>query len=111
MIGEEAVKTSEIQREILSRDSVQSSLRHQFGLDLERSTIAPAELGTTAMVADPYAHFADPFTDHAVFARHEFLLGGNTLIKTIGGYRTYGAPTQIVSVPIEKRTVHFETRP
>ena len=111
MISEEAVKTFEIQREILSRDSVQSSLRHQFGLDLERPTTAPAELGTTAMVANPYAPFADPFADHAVFARHEFLLSRNTLIKTIGDYRAYGDPTQIVSVPIEKRTVHFETRP
>jgi len=32
LISEEAVKTSEIEGEILNRDSVQSSLRHQFGL-------------------------------------------------------------------------------
>ena len=32
LIGEEAVKTSEIEGEILDRDSVQSSLRQQLGL-------------------------------------------------------------------------------
>jgi hypothetical protein len=34
--GLEAVKTSEIEGEILNRDSVHSSLRHQFGLGVER---------------------------------------------------------------------------
>src|ERR1700722_16349809 len=32
LIGDEAVKTSAIEGEILNRDSVQSSLRQQFGL-------------------------------------------------------------------------------
>ena len=32
LISDEAVKTSEIEGEILNRDSVQSSLRHQLGL-------------------------------------------------------------------------------
>jgi len=36
LISDEAVKTSEIEGEILSRDSVQSSLRHQFGLGPEQ---------------------------------------------------------------------------
>ena len=35
LISEEAVKTSEIEGEILNRDSVQSSLRQQFGLGTE----------------------------------------------------------------------------
>jgi Fic family protein len=36
LISDEAVKTSEIEGEILNRESVQSSLRHQFGLAAER---------------------------------------------------------------------------
>ena len=32
LISDEALKTSAIEGEILDRDSVQSSLRHQFGL-------------------------------------------------------------------------------
>jgi Fic family protein len=37
LISEEAVKTSEIEGETLYRDSVQSSLRHQFGFGPEGS--------------------------------------------------------------------------
>ena len=46
LISDEAVKTSEIEGEILNRDSVQSSLRHQPGLGAERPGITPAERGT-----------------------------------------------------------------
>ena len=45
LIGDEAVKTSAIEGEILNRDSVQSSLRQQFGLGLEAPGVKPAERG------------------------------------------------------------------
>src|ERR1700710_819028 len=45
LISEEAVKTSEIEGEILNRDSVQSSLRHQLGLGIEAPGVRPAERG------------------------------------------------------------------
>ena len=43
LISDEAVKTSEIEGEILNRDSVQSSLRHQLGLGPEQPGMSPAE--------------------------------------------------------------------
>src|SRR4051794_5695657 len=49
LISDEAVRTSAIEGEILNRDSVQSSLRHQFGLDPERPRVPPAERGIAAM--------------------------------------------------------------
>src|ERR1700722_8604205 len=52
IIGDEAVKTSEIEGEILDRDSVQSSLRHQFGLGVERPGVTPAERGISKMMVD-----------------------------------------------------------
>src|SRR3984893_8137994 len=52
LIGDEAVKTSEIEGEILSRDSVQSSLRHQFGLGIEQPGVTAAARGVSAMVTD-----------------------------------------------------------
>src|SRR3954470_23241685 len=39
LISEEAVKTSEIEGEILNRDSVQSSLRQQLGLGVETPAV------------------------------------------------------------------------
>src|SRR5215216_6697037 len=59
LISDEAVKTSEIEGEILNRDSVQSSLRHQFGLGAEAPGVKPAERGISEMMVDLYRNFAD----------------------------------------------------
>ena len=45
LISTEALKTSEIEGEILDRESVQSSLRRQFGLHSDAPRSAPAEQG------------------------------------------------------------------
>src|SRR5271155_4776892 len=88
LISEEAVKTSEIEGEILNRDSVQSSLRHQFGLGVEKPGIPPAERGIAKMMVDLYRSFADALTDRTMFDWHRMLLSGDIAIQTIGGYRT-----------------------
>lgn len=111
LISEEAVKTSQIEGEILNRDSVQSSLRHQLGLGPDQPNIPPAERGIAKMMVDLYRHFAAPLEDAAMFAWHAMLLSGDRSIKTIGGYRTHDDPMQVVSGPIQKRTVHFEAPP
>jgi len=111
LISEEAVKTSEIEGEILDRDSVQSSLRAQFGLGDEKSGVKPAERGISKMMAGLYQNFAAPLTDRTMFDWHELLLAGDRSIKVIGGYRTHSEPMQVVSGPIHKPKVHFEAPP
>src|SRR6266478_7076768 len=49
LISDEAVKTSEIEGEILNRDSVQSALRQQFGLGTEQPGVTPGERGISQM--------------------------------------------------------------
>lgn len=111
LISEEAVKTSEIEGEILNRDSVQSSLRHQLGLGAEKPGIDPAERGISEMMADLYRNFARPLDDATMFAWHKMLLAGDKTINVIGGYRIHEDPMQVVSGPDYKRTVHFEAPP
>jgi Fic family protein len=111
LISEEAVKTSEIEGEILDRDSVQSSLRLQFGLGPEAADVPPAERGIAKMLAGLYENFADPLSDATILAWHGLLFSGDTSIKTIGSYRTHEDPMQVVSGPIHKRTVNFEAPP
>ena len=111
LISEEAVKTSEIEGEILNRDSVQSSLRQQLGLGAEAPGVKPAERGISKMMIDLYNNFAAPLADKTMFDWHAMLLAGNREIKVIGGYRTHADPMQVVSGPIHKRTVHFEAPP
>jgi Fic family protein len=111
LIGDEALKTSEIEGEILNRDSVQSSLRHQLGLGAAKPGIPPAERGVAEMMVNLYRGFASPLTDKTMFDWHSMLLSGDRSIHTAGGYRTHTDPMQVVSGPIQKRTVHFEAPP
>lgn len=111
LISEEAVKTSEIEGEILNRDSVQSSLRQQLGLGAEAPGVKPAERGISKMMVDLYQNFAAPLTSKTMFDWHAMLFEGDREIKVIGGYRTHADAMQVVSGPIHKRTVHFEAPP
>ena len=111
LIGDEAVKTSAIEGEILNRDSVQSSLRQQFGLGVERPGVTPAERGISQMMADLYRNFAAPLGDKTIFDWHGMLLSGDNSVRVKGGYRTHREPMQVVSGPDYMRTVHFEAPP
>src|SRR5260370_32264038 len=83
LIGDEAVKTSEIEGEILNRDSVQSSLRHQLGLGAEAPGVKPAERGIAKMMVDLYRNFATALADKTIFDWHAMLLAGDTSFKVI----------------------------
>ncbi|HEY7247633.1 MAG TPA: Fic family protein [Xanthobacteraceae bacterium] len=111
VISEEAVKTSEIEGEILNRDSVQSSLRAQLGLGAEAPNVKPAERGISRMMLELYRSYAASLSDRTMLDWHTMLLAGNTEIKVIGGYRTHADAMQVVSGPIHKRRVHFEAPP
>src|ERR1700730_15100404 len=111
LISDEAVKTSEIEGEILNRASVQSSLRHQFGLAIEQPDVSPAERGISQMMVDLYRRFAVPLTAKIMLDWHTMLLSGDRSIQVIGGYRTHANAMQVVSGPDYKRTVHFEAPP
>jgi Fic family protein len=111
LMGEEAVKTSEIEGEILNRESVQSSLRAQLGLGIEGPNVNPGERGISKMMLDLYRNYADPLTDKTLFEWHKMLMAGNKEIKVIGDYRTHADGMQVVSGPIHKRTVHFVAPP
>ena len=111
IISDEAVKTSEIEGEILNRASVQSSLRHQLGVGAERPGVSPAERGISEMMVDLYRHFETPLTGATLFAWHRMLMSGDKTIRVIGGYRTHADAMQVVSGPDYKRAIHFEAPP
>src|SRR5262245_19008409 len=81
LISDEAVKTSEIEGEILNRASVQSSLRQQLGLGAESPCVTPAERGISQMMVDLYRNFATPLTNSTMFDWHKMLLTENKEIK------------------------------
>ena len=111
LIGDEALKTSEIEGEILDRDSVQSSLRRQLGLAFDKRRVAPEEQGIAEMMVDLYRSFDDPLSQKTLFAWHKMVMAGYRRIETIGAYRKHDDAMQIVSGAIGHERVHFEAPP
>lgn len=111
LLSDEAVKTSEIEGEMLDRLSVQSSLRRQLGLDADSRPATPQERGIAEMMVDLYGSYADPLDHETLLRWHRMLMLGNRHIGTIGGYRTHADAMQIVSGRLDAPTVHYEAPP
>jgi len=111
LISNEALKTSEIEGEFLNRESVQSSIRRNFGLATDARRIPPAEQGIADMMMDLYRSFAEPLTHETMFQWHGMLTAGRRDLKNIGAYRTVDEPMQIISGPIGNPKIHFEAPP
>lgn len=111
LISMEALKTSEIEGEFLNRDSIQSSIRRNFGLETDNHKILPAEQGIAEMMVDLYRNYAKPLSRQTLFAWHKMLTSGRRDLKDIGRYRTHVDPMQVISGPIGKEKVHYEAPP
>lgn len=112
-LSEEAIRTSEIEGEILDRASVQSSIKRQLGMAEDSRNVAPAERGIAEMMVEFHRTFGDPMTDSMLCALHRMLMQGRTGLNSIGSYRTHDEPMQIVSSGrvSELPNVHYEAPP
>jgi len=111
LISNEALKTSEIEGEYLDRDSLQSSIRRQFGLITDNRQIPAAEQGIAEVMVDLYRGFEVPLSHTMLFEWHKMLTNGRRDLNDIGRYRTHSEPMQIVSGAIYAPKVHFEAPP
>ncbi len=100
----EGLGSSKIEGEVLDRASLQSSIRHHFGLDIK----APSknkESGMAELLCDVYDTYDQPLTHEMLWSWHAMLFGGE------GKYRTHEEPMQIVSHRYDVKTVYFEAPP
>jgi Fic family protein len=111
MMSEEAMKTSEIEGEILNRESVQSSIRRQFGLSTDSQRIPPAEKGISELMVELHKQFDATVDESRLLHWHGLLMNGRRDLSSIGGYRVGGDPMQVVSGAIYDPKVHFEAPP
>ncbi len=111
ILSNEALKTSEIEGEYLDRDSIQSSIKKNLGLKVDKKKIAPAEFGISKMMVDLYKNFNKQLTHQDLFNWHKMLTNGRRDLTDIGKYRTHKDPMQVVSGRLDKPTVHFEAPP
>lgn len=107
----EAIKTSEIEGELISRKDVASSIRKNLGL-----------LKNTEIVKDQRAHgvadllfmvrnsFHEPLTKKELFSWHQSLMGHDPSIL-VGKWREHQEPMQIISGALGKEKIHFEAPP
>ena len=107
LISTEALRTSEIEGEILNRDSLQSSIRGNLGLQTDHRRIPPAEAGISEMMVNLYQTFCEPLTDDMLFAWHKLLMNGRADVLA-GAYRVDPEPMQVVSGAVYDPIVHFE---
>ncbi|RKR12822.1 Fic family protein [Maribacter vaceletii] len=107
----EAIKTSEIEGEYLSRNDVVSSIRRNIGLNVDspRTKDKRAE-GVAELMLTVRNDYLKPLTSEVLFDWHGMLMKGNSQIQ-IGQWRSHEEPMQIVSGAIGKEVVHFEAPP
>lgn len=111
IMSTEAINTSEIEGEILNRDSVQSSIRRNFGLDTDQRRIPPAEQGIAEMMFNLYQAYDEKLTHSKLFAWHKLLASGRRDLADIGRYRTHEDAMQVVSGAAHDPNIHFGAPP
>ena len=108
---EEALKTSEIEGEYLDRNSLQFSIRRQFGMNVGSLAVPAAEQGIAEMTVAVYRTWKEPLTADMLFAWHTMLTKDRHDLAGTGCYRTGDKPMQVVSGAIGSGRVHFEAPP
>ena len=107
----EAIKTSEIEGEYLSRKDVMSSIKNDLGLNKIPEHVADKKAkGISDMIYTVRNTYRQPLSKTQLFAWHKMLLGASKGLK-VGTWRSHTSPMQVVSGPIGKEKIHYEAPP
>ena len=110
----DVVKSSAIEGETLNPEEVRSSIARRLGIDVGGYIPASRDVeGIVEMMIDATQRFDQPLTADRLFGWHSALFptGRSGMHRiTVGAWRTAAAgPMQVVSGPIGRERVHFET--
>ncbi len=113
LMVEEAVKTSEIEGEFISRPDVRSSIKNKLGLIPATTPVHDRRApGVVEMMFDVRNTFNQPLTDTKLFEWHLMLLSSSVNPNLrIATWRIHEEPMQIVSGHYGKWVVHYEAPP
>lgn len=107
----EALKTSEIEGEHLSRQDVLSSIRKQLGINRPAGHIADkASEGAGELMVAVRKNWAEPLDENTLFSWHRMLMKGSTGFA-VGQWRAHEASMRVVSGAIHRPEIHFEAPP
>jgi Fic family protein len=108
----EAIKTSEIEGEYLSRKDVMSSIRNNLGFNQSPEQIKDKKAeGAAELMVDVRNSYMEELSEEGLFAWHAMLMKGSRGRLKIGEWRDHKEPMQVVSGPIGKEKVHYEAPP
>ncbi len=110
MIVSEAIKTSEIEGEFLSREDVISSVRNNLGLSPELQVKDKRAKGVGTLMVAARNTFSEPLSDKMLFDWHTLLMSYRTDIE-YGNWRKGTEPMQVISGRAGRIIVHFESPP
>lgn len=111
ILVKEAIKTSSIEGEFISRADVISSIRKNLGYTTPAYHIKDKRSeGIATLLVKAREDFNQNLTEDVLFAWHRSLMLGNMNIN-IGQYRSHSEPMQVISGSIGKEEVHFEAPP
>jgi len=115
-LTEDVIKSSEIEGEVLDRNSVRSSIARRLGVPQAEVTLSDRRTeGVVEMMLDATQNFAAPLTQARLFAWHAALFptgySGLHLVKTGSWRDDSDGPMQVVSGPIGRQRVHYQAPP
>lgn len=106
----EAIKTSAIEGELLSRKDVISSIRKNLGIETGHLTGDKRAQGTATLMLAVRNSFAAPLLEETLFEWHRLIMTGHRHVAA-GQWRTHAEPMQVVSGAVGHEQVHFEAPP
>lgn len=107
----EAIKTSEIEGEYISRKDVLSSIKRNVGVASEGAKVSdPRARGIADMLVNVRDTYAEELTEQMLFDWHRMLFPKSSKIA-VGAWRSHAEPMQVVSGSLGKEVVHFEAPP
>jgi Fic family protein len=115
-LTEDAIKSSEIEGEVLDRMSVRSSIARRLGVP--QAAVAPPDRrteGVVEMMLDATQNYAAPLTQERLWAWQAALFptgySGLHRVKTGSWRDDVGGPMQVISGPVGRQRVHYEAPP
>jgi Fic family protein len=110
MMVVEAIKTSAIEGELLSRKDVMSSIRKNLGIETGHLAGDKRAQGIAALMLAVRNSFAAPLSEETLFEWHRLIMSEHRHVAA-GQWRAHAEPMQVVSGAVGHERVHFEAPP
>ena len=110
MLIEEAIETSKIEGEYMSRDDVMSSIKQNFGIQQDYVVKDKGAAGVAKLMVEVNQNTSTPLTLDLICHWHQVLMVHNQKLNA-GKWRQSEEPMQVVSGAYGGEMVHYEAPP